>query len=75
MKAAKTRATARARAGPAEAVVKVTSATIILTAGKPEVPKDISWAAAKKMMKNVDQFLDSLWHQVALAKLHYLCPR
>ena len=38
----------------------VTSATIILTAGKPKVPKDISWAAAKKMMGNVGQFLDSL---------------
>jgi dynein heavy chain len=45
---------------PAEAVVKVTSATIILTAGKPKVPKDVSWAAAKKMMGNVGAFLDGL---------------
>ena len=50
----------KAFGSPAEAVVKVASATIILTAGKPKVPKDISWAAAKKMMGNVGQFLDSL---------------
>ena len=45
---------------PPKAVVKATSATIILTAGKPKVPKDLSWAAAKKMLGNVDKFLDSL---------------
>jgi len=50
----------KAFGSPAEAVVMVTSATIILTAGKPKVPKDVSWAAAKKMMGNVGQFLDSL---------------
>ena len=35
-------------------------ATIILTAGKPKVPKDLSWAAAQKMLGNVGKFLDSL---------------
>ena len=45
---------------PPKAVVKATSATIILTAGKPKVPKDLSWAAAKKMLGNVGKFLDSL---------------
>jgi dynein heavy chain len=50
----------KAFGSPAEDVVKVTSCTLILTAGKPKVPKDISWAAAKKMMGNVGQFLDSL---------------
>ena len=50
----------KAFGSPAEAVVMVTSATIILTAGKPKVPKDVSWAAAKKMMGNVGQFLDLL---------------
>ena len=50
----------KAFGSPAEDVVKVASATIILTAGKPKVPKDVSWAAAKKMMGNVGQFLDSL---------------
>ena len=52
----------KAFGSPAEAVVMVTSATIILTAGKPKVPKDLSWAAAKKMMGNVGKFLDSLLH-------------
>merc|ERR1711871_32633 len=50
----------KAFGSPAEAVVMVTSATIILTAGKPKVPKDVSWAAAKKMMGNVGQFLNDL---------------
>ena len=47
---------------PPKAVVKATSATIILTAGKPKVPKDLSWAAANKMLGNVGKFLDSLLH-------------
>ena len=47
---------------PPKAVVKATSATIILTAGKPKVPTDLSWAAAKKMLGNVGKFLDSLLH-------------
>ena len=50
----------KAFGSPAEDVVKVTSAAIILTAGRPKVPKDVSWAAAKKMMGNVGQFLDGL---------------
>jgi dynein heavy chain len=50
----------KAFGSPAEDVVKVASATIILTAGKPKVPRDVSWAAAKKMMGNVGQFLDGL---------------
>jgi dynein heavy chain len=45
---------------PADAVVMVTSATLILTAGKPKVPKDLSWAAAKRMMDDTDQFFDNL---------------
>ena len=52
----------KAFGSPAEAVVMVASATIVLTAGKPKVPKDVSWAAAKKIMGNVDQFLQSLLH-------------
>ena len=43
----------KAFGSPAEDVVKVASATIILTAqaGKAtKAPKDLSWAAAKKMM-------------------------
>ena len=50
----------KAFGSPAEAVVMVVSAAVILTAGKPKVPKDVSWAAGKKMMGNVGQFLDSL---------------
>ena len=49
-------------ASPPEAVVMVTSATLILTAGKPQVPEDLSWAAAQKMLGNAGQFLDSLLH-------------
>eukprot|EP01045_Picozoa_sp_COSAG04_P033103 COSAG04_NODE_6722_length_1269_cov_1.344444_1_plen_309_part_10 len=48
---------------PPEAVIMVTSATLILTAGNPQVPEDLSWAAAQKMLgNNVGQFLDSLLH-------------
>ena len=50
----------KAFGSPAEAVVMVVAATVVLTAGKPKVPKDLSWAAGKKMMANVGQFLDLL---------------
>jgi len=52
----------KALRSPPEAVVMVTSATLILTAGKPQVPEDLSWAAAQKMLGNAGQFLDSLLH-------------
>jgi hypothetical protein len=45
---------------PGPAIVNVLAAVIILTAGRPKVPEDLSWFAAKKMMRNVGQFLDSL---------------
>jgi hypothetical protein len=38
----------------------VVSAVIVLTAPGGKIPKDLSWAAGKKMMGNVDQFLKSL---------------
>ena len=55
----------KAFGSPAEDVVMVTAACVVLTAGSPpgsgaKVPKDLSWAAAKKMMGNVGAFLDSL---------------
>ena len=50
----------KAFGSPDEGVVMVASCCVVLTAGKPKVPKDVSWAAAKKMMGNVGQFLDSL---------------
>lgn len=45
---------------PAEMVVAVVSACMILTAPGGKIPKDVSWAAGKKFMGNVDQFLKSL---------------
>ena len=45
---------------PSAAIVGVTSAVLILTAGKPEVPKDLSWAAAKRALRGVDGFLAKL---------------
>jgi dynein heavy chain len=42
---------------PAAEVVQVASACIILTAPGGKIPKDLSWNAGKKMMNNVDQFL------------------
>ncbi len=45
---------------PAADVVSVVSAVIVLTAPGGKIPKDLSWAAGKKMMGNVDQFLKSL---------------
>lgn len=45
---------------PADLVVSVVSACMVLTAPGGRVPKDVSWAAGKKFMGNVDQFLKSL---------------
>ena len=45
---------------PAEMVVAVVSACMILCAPGGKIPKDVSWAAGKKSMGNVDQFLKSL---------------
>ncbi|KAK9808985.1 hypothetical protein WJX72_007373 [[Myrmecia] bisecta] len=45
---------------PAECVVDVVSACIVLTAPGGKIPKDLSWNAGKKMMNNVDAFLKSL---------------
>jgi len=45
---------------PAAEVVQVASACIILTAPGGKIPKDLSWNAGKKMMNNVDQFLQGL---------------
>ena len=45
---------------PAVDVVSVGSATVILTSTNHKVPRDVSWAAVKKMMANVGQFLDGL---------------
>ncbi|KAI8473051.1 MAG: flagellar outer dynein arm heavy chain beta [Monoraphidium minutum] len=45
---------------PAAEVVQVVSACMVLTAPGGKVPKDVSWAAGKKYMGNVDAFLKSL---------------
>ena len=45
---------------PAAEVVQVASACMILTAPGGKIPKDLSWNQAKKMMGNVDGFLNSL---------------
>ncbi|KAF5834390.1 hypothetical protein DUNSADRAFT_8976 [Dunaliella salina] len=45
---------------PAAEVVAVVSACMVLTAPGGKVPKDVSWAAGKKFMGNVDTFLKSL---------------
>ena len=45
---------------PPTAVVKVTSAVMVLCAQANKIPKDRSWNSCKVMMSKVDQFLDSL---------------
>eukprot|EP00232_Nephroselmis_pyriformis_P019075 CAMPEP_0182900652 /NCGR_PEP_ID=MMETSP0034_2-20130328/28990_1 /TAXON_ID=156128 /ORGANISM="Nephroselmis pyriformis, Strain CCMP717" /LENGTH=4527 /DNA_ID=CAMNT_0025034901 /DNA_START=131 /DNA_END=13711 /DNA_ORIENTATION=+ len=45
---------------PAAEVVQVGSACLVLTAPGGKIPKDLSWNSSKKMMGNVDQFLNSL---------------
>jgi dynein heavy chain, axonemal len=45
---------------PAEDVVAVVSSCLVLTASGGKVPKDVSWAAGKKFMGNVDAFLKML---------------
>ncbi|GBF97683.1 flagellar outer dynein arm heavy chain beta [Raphidocelis subcapitata] len=45
---------------PAAEVVQVVSACMVLTAPGGRIPKDLSWAAGKKFMGNVDAFLKSL---------------
>ena len=45
---------------PAAEVVQVASACMTLTAPGGKIPKDVSWNQAKKMMGNVDGFLNSL---------------
>jgi dynein heavy chain len=45
---------------PPSAVLMVASAVLVLMAPGGKVPKDRSWKAAKAMMGNVDQFLNSL---------------
>ena len=45
---------------PAADVVSVVGAVVVLTSPGGKIPKDLSWAAGKKMMGNVDQFLKSL---------------
>ena len=55
---------------PAEEVVQVASACIVLTAPGGKIPKDLSWNAGKKMMNNVDQFLKGL--QVCYIRYSYI---
>ena len=43
---------------PAKVDLVTTGVIVLLSTGK--VPKDVSWGAAKKMMGNVDQFLNQL---------------
>ena len=53
----------KAFGSPADDVVMVTAACLVLTAGDgkaTKAPKDLTWAAAKKMMANVDKFLTGL---------------
>ena len=45
---------------PAEEIVQVAAACMILTAPKGKIPKDLSWQAGKKMMNKVDAFLEQL---------------
>eukprot|EP01046_Picozoa_sp_COSAG06_P009764 COSAG06_NODE_516_length_14818_cov_18.077926_8_plen_417_part_00 len=47
-------------ADPADRVQLVMSAVLILVADSPEVPKDLSWAAATRMMVDCDAFLAKL---------------
>jgi dynein heavy chain len=45
---------------PAAEVVQVVAACMVLTAPGGRIPRDLSWAAGKKFMGNVDAFLRSL---------------
>ena len=45
---------------PAAEIVSVMAACMVLTAPGGKIPKDLSWAAAKKCMGSVDVFLNSL---------------
>mmetsp|Transcript_25005 Transcript_25005/g.85566 ORF Transcript_25005/g.85566 Transcript_25005/m.85566 type:complete len:4525 (+) Transcript_25005:136-13710(+) len=45
---------------PADIVVQVVAACMVLCAPGGKIPKDLSWNAGKKSMGNVDQFLKSL---------------
>ncbi|KAL6747291.1 flagellar outer dynein arm heavy chain beta [Haematococcus lacustris] len=45
---------------PAAEVVSVVSACMVVSATGGKVPKDVSWAAGKKFMGNVDAFLKNL---------------
>jgi dynein heavy chain len=45
---------------PADEIIEVTSAVLILTSPEGKLEKDLSWASAKKMMASVDKFLGSL---------------
>ncbi|KFM23536.1 Dynein beta chain, flagellar outer arm [Auxenochlorella protothecoides] len=45
---------------PAKEVVDVLAAVMILASSGGNIPKDLSWAAGKKFMGNVDAFLRSL---------------
>eukprot|EP00879_Flechtneria_rotunda_P029616 GHRR01032042.1.p1 GENE.GHRR01032042.1~~GHRR01032042.1.p1 ORF type:complete len:1612 (+),score=608.41 GHRR01032042.1:122-4837(+) len=45
---------------PAVEVVQVVAACMTLTASGGKIPKDLTWAAGKKYMGNVDAFLKSL---------------
>ena len=45
---------------PAADVVSVVSACMVLCSPGGKIPKDLSWQAGKKMMGNVNQFLQSL---------------
>ena len=50
----------KALTNPPDHVQLAMSAVLILLADSPEVPKDLSWAAATKMMVDVDAFLIKL---------------
>ena len=49
----------KALASPPAGVDDVTAGVLVLMGGG-KIPKDVSWGAAKKLMGNVDQFLQSL---------------
>ena len=49
----------KALASPPAGVDEVTAGVMVLMGGG-KIPKDLSWGAAKKLMGNIDQFLNSL---------------